>query len=197
MPDPFDLTPAIPPKPIAERISSDDGQDKLYLEELLPEPQDSSLAEHTSMFADSSLTVQYNSDVNNNNVLNNDDVGDSFSHDEDDSRANTGAELLSQNATPSFTDDIVSKEDEAAAADLFPAALPSLLAVPETLLAVPDAIVEKVEMLEQELQREMLDKIPELTPEEVAIDEMIEAAEETQPHIPESVSEGEGDISDI
>jgi len=202
VPDPFDLTPAIPPKPIAERISSDDGQDKLYLEELLPELQDSSSAELTSTYADSALSVKYNSvnnvnnnnvnnnNVHNNNVHNNDDVGDSFSHDEGDSRANTGAELLSQNATPSFTDDIVSKEDEAAAADLFPAALPSLLAVPETLLAVPDAIVEKVEMLEQELQREMLDKIPELTPEEVAIDEMIEAAEETQPHIPESVSEG-------
>merc|ERR1719376_707275 len=73
VPDPFDLTPAIPPKPIADRISSDDGQDKLYLEELLPEPQDSLSTDFTSTYADSALSVKYNSDnnVNNDNVNNN------------------------------------------------------------------------------------------------------------------------------
>ena len=57
---------------------------------------------------------------------------------------------------------------------------------------VPEVILEKVGTLELVAAEEIRDKIPELTPEEVAIDEIVEGTEETQPHIPESVSEGEG-----
>ena len=54
---------------------------------------------------------------------------------------------------------------------------------------VPEVIREKVDQVAKE---EILEKIPDLTPEEVAIDGIAEGTtEETQPHIPESVSEGE------
>ena len=82
MPDPFDLTPAIPPKPVAEDVAVDDHEDKLYLEELLteseiigghPETHD----EEVELSLGTAVTLMENNNINNNNVsFNNDTDGD-------------------------------------------------------------------------------------------------------------------------
>ena len=205
MPDPFDLTPAIPPKPVAEDVAVDDHEDKLYLEELLPESEiigghPETHDEEVELSVGMAVTVMENN--NNNNVsFNNDtdgDLTDSASKAVEESEFSENNDLEDRSVVPetaldlSVGDEIDTENGESSGMVDIPVDAVELAHKPTPLISgtlVPEVIREKVDLVATE---EILEKIPELTPEEVAIDGIVEGTtEETQPHIPESVSEGE------
>ena len=215
MPDPFDLTPAIPPKPVAESIAVDDAEDKLYLEELLPETNEVPLEELSPSSELAALNCNNNNNNNNNSDVNANEDGNGNHHinicgdiDASEESSQLIASSNDGNGTSEFDPIAVEKGSSPASESFefvepFPAAesseedarLSGATSLLTNAVVVPDVIMEKVETLKLAAAEEIREKIPDLTPEEVAIDEIVEGTEETQPHIPESVSEGEEAIS--
>lgn len=270
VPDPFDLTPAIPPKPVAEAVSSEEVRDNLYFEELLPEEELISPIENVAEdeeaevgllsdrfttegvnSASSSELISFAQDFNRNaNSENVYKVTENFgavgvdadptekpvdlSEARDRNSAGENPEsqsgsvdkaippeeahvdLVLEPVTETIDDKSESSESGVSSGSKFDPSSESLESTDSEFSPdydsgsasesagdeggdsspapiqniIPEAILEKVEELDLVAQQEIREKIPELTPEEVAIDEFVEGAKEPQPHIPESISEG-------
>lgn len=271
MPDPFDLTPAIPPKPVAEAVSSEEVQDNLYFEELLPEEELISpietvagdeeaevglLSDQLTIEGENSTSTElisfaqdFNRNANSENVkkvtgnfgavgVDADptekpvDLSEAREQNwtEENPESHRGSvdnaipseeafaervvDLVSQPVPETIDDVSESSESGVSSGSKFDPSSESLestesdseilsdfdsgstsesvgdyspVPIPNI---IPEVILEKVEELDLVGQEEIREKIPELTPEEVAIDEFVEGAEGAQPHIPESISEG-------